>query len=106
MREAESMAEQTRVAVVDDHELVAMAVGGIIDDTSGLTFVRHERSMAALVSRGRDADLVVLDLSLGDDSSPGSNVRTAANWGAPVLILTAAENPYLVREASRTGLHA
>jgi DNA-binding NarL/FixJ family response regulator len=98
----ELMADQTRVAIVDDHELVAMAVREIIDDTPGLVFARHEMSMAALVRRGRDADLVVLDLSLGDDTTPGENVEAAAKWGASVLILTAAENPYLVREASRT----
>lgn len=96
------MADQTRVAIVDDHELVAMAVRGIIDDTAGLEFARHEASVAALVRRARDADLVVLDLSLPDGSAPAENVRAVTEWGASVLILTSAENPYLVREASRT----
>jgi DNA-binding NarL/FixJ family response regulator len=92
----------TRVAIVDDHELVAMAVRAIIDEAPGLVFARHERAMDALIRRPRDADLVVLDLSLPDASDPEANVRAATAWGASVLILTAAENPYLVREASRT----
>lgn len=100
--EVELMADQTRVAIVDDHELVAMAVRAIIDDTAGLAFARHEVSVRDLVRRGRDADLVVLDLSLPDEHTPAENVRAVTEWGATVLILTSAENPYLVRAASRT----
>jgi DNA-binding NarL/FixJ family response regulator len=100
--EQPTVSADVSVAVVDDHELVAMAVRGIIDETPGLVFARHESGMHALTRRRRDADLVVLDLSLPDDSTPGANVRAATEWGAAVLILTAAENPYLVREASRT----
>jgi DNA-binding NarL/FixJ family response regulator len=98
----ESGATQRRVAVVDDHELVAMAVRAIVEETPGLTFARHETSMKALIRPGQDADLVVLDLSLPDQSKPDENVRAAVAWGASVLFLTAAENPFLVREASHT----
>lgn len=96
------MTAQMRVAIVDDHELVAMAVRGIVDDVPDLTFTRHETSVSDLVRRGRDADLVILDLGLPDDSTPAENVRAITAWGAAVLVLTSAENPYLVREASRT----
>jgi DNA-binding NarL/FixJ family response regulator len=100
--EVQPTAMPTRVAIVDDHELVAMAVRAIVDDAPDLVFARHETTMDALVRRRRDADLVVLDLSLPDGTAPDANVRAATAWGASVLILTAAENPYLVREASRT----
>lgn len=91
-----------RIAIVDDHELVAIAVRGIVDETPGLVFARHETTVGAMVRRNRDADVVILDLSLADDRTPDQNVRALSEWGPAVLILTSAENPYLVREASRT----
>ena len=94
--------QQQRVAIVDDHELVAMAVRGLIDSTTELVFARHERTVGELIRRMRDAELVVLDLSLRDGSTPEANVSALRAWGAQVLVLTSAENPYLVREASRT----
>ncbi|WP_460772683.1 LuxR C-terminal-related transcriptional regulator [Microbacterium sp. GXF7504] len=95
--------DTTRVAVVDDHELVAMAVAGLIADAPELEFARHAPNVAALVGPRCDADVVVLDLSLRDGSTPAENVERLQAWGARVLVLTSAENPYLVREASRTG---
>ena len=95
------MSATTRVAVVDDHELVAMAVQSLVETAEGLVFARHAASVAELVRRMRDADLVLLDLSLRDGSEPGENVRLLREWGAEVLVLTSGEDPYLVRAASR-----
>ena len=92
-----------RVAVVDDHELVALAIAGLVEAEAGLTFARHATTVSALVGPRHDADVVILDLSLRDGSTPEENVRALQAWGAEVLVLTSAENPYLVREASRTG---
>lgn len=91
-----------RVAIVDDHELVGLAVRGLIEPAADLEFARHERTVAEMVGPMRDADLVLLDLSLRDDSSPHENVAALRTWGAHVLVLTSAENPFLIREASRT----
>lgn len=92
-----------RVALVDDHELVAFAVRGIVDEVAWLRFARHAASVAQLVERPRDADVVVLDLNLRNGTTPAQNVDAVARWGAQVLVLTSAEDPYLVREASRTA---
>ncbi len=91
----------SRVAVVDDHQLVAIAVQNLIEAAEGLVFARHATSVTDLVRRMRDADLVVLDLSLRDGSDPGSNVQRIREWGADVLVLTSGEDPFLVRAASR-----
>jgi len=91
-----------RIAIVDDHELVGLAVRSLVDAAAGLVFARHERSVADMVAQPRDADLVLLDLSLRDDTTPDRNVGTLRAWGAHVLVLTSAENPFLIREASRT----
>ena len=91
----------TRIAIVDDHELVAMAVQNLVDTADGLEFSRHATSVTELVRRMRDTDLVLLDLSLRDGTDPGENVRQIRDWGAEVLVLTSGEDPYLVRSASR-----
>lgn len=91
----------TRVAVVDDHELVAIAVQNLVGAAESLVFARHATSVAELVRGMRDADLVLLDLSLRDGTDPVENVRQIRDWGADVLVLTSGEDPYLVRSASR-----
>ncbi|MFB2582782.1 LuxR C-terminal-related transcriptional regulator [Herbiconiux sp. P15] len=91
----------SRIAVVDDHELVAMAVQNLVEATDGLEFARHAATVDELVRRLRDADLVLLDLSLRDGTDPGENVRRLRQWGADVLVLTSGEDPFLVRAASR-----
>lgn len=92
-----------RVAVVDDHELVALALGDRIAAHDGLEFVGHSETVGDLL-RSRPADLVVLDLNLRDGSQPRENVGRIRAWGAQVLILTSGENPYLTREASRADV--
>lgn len=91
------------IAIVDDHELIALAIQGILADTDGLSFARHAPTVSALVSRPRDADIVLLDLNLRDGSTPAENVEALREWGAAVVVLTSAEDPYLVREAARTA---
>lgn len=92
-----------RIGVVDDHDLVGLALRNLVGSSSQLAFARHEQTVPAMVGIARDADLVLLDLSLRDGSTPQSNVEALRRWGAHVLVLTSAENPYLVREASRTS---
>lgn len=94
----------SRVAVVDDHELVALAMRGLLAGAEGLRFVRHEPTVSRLVSRVCDVELVLLDLSLRDDSAPGENVAAIRRWGAHVLVLTSGEDPFLVRAASRSDV--
>jgi DNA-binding NarL/FixJ family response regulator len=97
------MTQVTRVAMVDDHELVAMALAGLLANEPDLEFARHETTVGALVGPHHDAEVVILDLNLRDGTAPEENVHALTTWGAKVLVLTSAENPYLVREASRTS---
>jgi DNA-binding NarL/FixJ family response regulator len=98
------MAEPARVAVVDDHELVAVAIGELIASHDDLEFAGHAASVDALRAAGPCPDLVVLDLNLRDGSRPSQNVERLTAWGAEVVVLTSAENPFLVREVSRSGV--
>lgn len=96
------MTAPARIAIVDDHELVALALQSLLAGDPDLAFDRHALTVSSLVTRPREADVVILDLSLRDGSDPAANVELLRRWGAQVLVLTSAENPYLVREASRT----
>src|SRR5690606_38680908 len=87
---------------VDDHALVAMAVRSLVADAPGLEFVGHAESVAELFQHVGPADLVLLDLRLRDGSTPAANVERIRRWGAAVLVLTSGEDPYLIREVSRT----
>ena len=93
--------ETVRIAVIDDHELVAVAFEALLADSPGLQCVRRSTSALELTRWPRDVDLVVLDLQLRDGSTPAQNIAALTEWGAGVLVLTSGENPYLVREASR-----
>lgn len=93
--------QHTRIGIVDDHHLVVVALESLIAEHPSLAFMRHTETVAAMVHRERDIDLVLLDLQLRDDSTPTQNIASLTDWGADVLVLTSGENPYLVREASR-----
>jgi len=93
-----------RVAMVDDHALVAMAVRGLVESDPSLEFVGHAETVAELFQRVGPADLVILDLRLRDGSEPAANVERLRRWGARVLVLTSGEDPYLIREVSRTDV--
>lgn len=92
-----------RIGVVDDHDLVGLALQNLVATSSRVTFARHEHTVPAMIREARDADLVLLDLSLRDGTTPQENVDALRRWGAHVLVLSSAENPFLVREASRTA---
>lgn len=100
------MSEQTRPAVVrvglvDDHEIVAVAVRSCIQDMPGVEFLGHAGTVEQLLRELPDADLVVLDLRLADGSSPVNNVQRLRQAGVRVLAFTSGENPFLVRAAAR-----
>lgn len=90
------------VAIVDDHALVGLAIGPLIDAAADLEFVGAVASVAALRSADLHPDLVVLDISLRDGSTPAENVERLREREAAVLFLTSGEDRFLVREALRT----
>ncbi len=93
--------ETVRIAIVDDHDLVSVAFEALLTGQEGLQCVRRATSVTELVRWPCDIDLVVLDLQLGDGTTPAENIAALTEWGSRVLVLTSGENPYLVRDASR-----
>lgn len=101
------LSNMTRVALIDDHESVrlgleaACARAGNIVVFSGPNVTEYVGWRKA--SGASPADVVVLDLTLGDGSSVTSNVRTVVSDGSSVIIHSVADRPGAVREALAAG---
>jgi DNA-binding NarL/FixJ family response regulator len=93
-----------RVGLVDDHEIVAVALAGVIDGLPQLEFAGVAATVDELLTTLSDLDVVVLDLRLADGSSPVNNVARLDAMGINVLAFTSGENPYLVRLVSQTAV--
>ena len=93
-----------RVAVVDDHESVRLGLRAACV-AQGFTFVDEGGTVRELVDKlaGRECDVVVLDLSLGDGSTITDNVKNIQATGAAVLVHSIADRAAGVREALAAG---
>ncbi len=93
-----------RVALVDDHEIVSLAIAHALEQATSLTYWGVASTVDDLLARDAHPELVVLDLRLADGSSPIRNVERLSDAGAMVVAFTSGENPYLVRLAARTAV--
>jgi DNA-binding NarL/FixJ family response regulator len=93
-----------RVAVVDDHDAVGLAVSALIENLLDLEFVGSANTVSGLLEASSSPDLVVLDLRLNDGSSPVVNVARLHESGTQVLAYTSAEHTFLLRMAARAGV--
>ena len=93
-----------RVAVVDDHESVRLGLLAACM-REGYQFIEEGANVADLIGRlsGREIDVVVLDLSLGDGVSITDNVKACQATGAGVLIHSIADRAAGIREALAAG---
>ena len=98
----------TRVALIDDHESVRLGleaacarVGSKDVVFSGSTVTEYLKWRAA--SAAAPADVVVLDLTLGDGTTVTENVRRLVLDGSSVIIHSVADRPAAVREALAAG---
>jgi DNA-binding NarL/FixJ family response regulator len=93
-----------RVAVVDDHEVVAIAIKVLVDPDPRLIFDGSATSVSELIRVGEPGGLVLLDLNLRDGSTPTQNIAALRAWGAEVLAFTSGEQPFMIREAARSDV--
>jgi len=102
--EAAAEARPARVAVVDDHESVRVGLKAAFVE-AGHEFMLAASNVDELIAGldGREVDVVVLDLSLGDGSSVTRNVKSVQAIGAPVLVHSIADRAAGVREALAAG---
>jgi DNA-binding NarL/FixJ family response regulator len=93
------------VAVVDDHPIILeSAASWMMADKSDMRVVATAATVEALLAgSGRRADVVLLDLDLGDGTTVGDNVTAIRAAGPAVLVLSASDRPTAVRTAMRAG---
>ena len=97
----------TRVALIDDHESVRLGLEAacaraqkvVVFSGSNVTGYLDWRAF----SGAPPADVVVLDLTLGDGTTVTENVRRLVMDGSSVIIHSVADRPAAVREALAAG---
>jgi DNA-binding NarL/FixJ family response regulator len=98
----------TRVALIDDHESVRLGLEAACERTGSLTVVFSGSTVTSFLdwrrfSASPPADVVVLDLTLGDGTTIPENVHALTSDGSSVIIHSVADRPDAVREALAAG---
>jgi DNA-binding NarL/FixJ family response regulator len=93
------------IAAVDDHPIILDSVADwIMADEGDIRVVATTATVDALLAGpGRRADVVLLDLDLGDGTTVEGNVAAILAAGPAVLVLSASDRPLAVRAAMRAG---
>lgn len=93
------------VAIIDDHEAIRLGVGAaLLQHAPGrVRVVSSHGTVDEFLADHGDVDVVMLDLSLGDDSDPKDNVERLTDEGYRVLVYSIADNTRLVRRALAGG---
>jgi two-component system, NarL family, nitrate/nitrite response regulator NarL len=93
------------VAAVDDHPIIRDSLPGwVVTDEGDIRVVATAATVGALLAGpGRHADVVLLDLDLGDGTPVAGNVAAILAAGPAVLVLSASDRPLAVRAAIHAG---
>lgn len=97
------MSEVWRIALVEDHALIAMGFQDLIAAQGDLVLAGMAETVAGLDAIEGPLNLVVLDLRLADGSLPQDNVAAIHARGAHVLVYTGAEDRRMIQSAARSG---
>lgn len=95
------------VALIDDHESVRLGLEAACT-RAGLRVVATASGVASYLSQRckqnfPPCDVVVLDLTLGDGTTPTENVSSLVSDGSAVVIHSVADRANMVREALLAG---
>src|SRR5918993_2164429 len=97
----------TRVALIDDHESVRLGLEAACARAQKVVVSPGSRARPSFVGRfssaAPPADVVVLDLTLGDGTTVTENVRRLVTDGSSIIIHSVADRPAAVREALAAG---
>ena len=95
-----------RILVIEDHPLMREALEARLQTSLGDVAIAYSGASlvdAIAVVRAGPVDCAVLDLDLGDGSSPVVNTAQLVDAGCRVLIVSALADPATVRAALRAG---
>lgn len=98
-----SLGREIRVGMVDDHRAPVWGIERILDAQDDLSLVASAATVAELLAQTTDMDVVILDLRLGDGTTPRENVAALAEHGIGTVVYTSGEHPDLLRSAARAG---
>ncbi len=94
-----------RVAIIDDHALLAESLAGALNrgghDATVIDLTDPDRIV--LACREADCDLVLVDLHLGDRGSAQPTVRALVEAGREVVVLTGVTDPIELAEVLEAG---
>ena len=102
------MAKPIRVLVADDHMIVRTGIRHVLESETDLVVVGEAGSGAEAVSLAAELrpDVVVLDISMPDQSGLEVAARLRSGTAAPrILILSMHNNAEYVLESVRAGAH-
>ena len=100
------MERPPRILILEDHPIVREALAARLREFLGeveIPYSGESLSSALDVLAAGPVDCVILDLDLGDASSPIANTVRLVAAGASVLIVSAFADPTTVRSALRAG---
>ncbi|WP_371307078.1 response regulator [Gordonia sp. (in: high G+C Gram-positive bacteria)] len=89
--------------MVDDHRAPVWGVERILEQQPDLSLVASAATVAELLATTTDLDVVILDLRLGDGTTPRENVERLTEHGIGTVVYTSGEHPDLLRSAARAG---
>jgi len=98
---------QYRVALIDDHEIVAHGFATLFATIPEIHVVATLTTVTELLesqAAEQRIDLVILDLRLSDGSTVTTNVDRLRASGAQVLAFTGGDDAQLMRFAARSGV--
>lgn len=98
------MTNHSRVALIDDHSIVAQGFARLFSELDSVAVVATVATVDEFLALGTAVELVILDLRLADGSAPADNVARLRATGANVLAFTGDSDPSLVRSAAYGGV--
>lgn len=103
---AKTKSSPIRLLIVDDHEVVRIGLGAVLDLTPGMKVVGQARSKADAITQCRrtKADVVLLDIRLPDGSGiEAARAILSAHSNIRILFLTSFADEHTVLEAILSG---
>lgn len=102
----DSETHRVRIGLVEDHPTMVLGTTAVLNAQHDMHVVAAASSVPELLAWGARFEVVLLDLHLGDDSSPSQNISALAEVAAHVIVYTSGERPESVRQAARAGADA
>ncbi|MFT4126203.1 MAG: DNA-binding response regulator [Gordonia sp. (in: high G+C Gram-positive bacteria)] len=92
-----------QIGMVDDHRSPIWGIERVLAGQPDLDLVSSAETVTELLAQGTALDLVLLDLRLGDGTTPRENVNRLRTNGIGTVVYTSGEHPALLRSAAKAG---